>query len=122
MPNTETSKYFASAGESFGNFSNAAMIGNFATNLFLSGAMTYLWGLLNSLQIVAHFPLINIMMPANAQMIFKTLIQIATFEFIPIESFIEHSEETMGIENEEFALTDNFADYGFDSTDPIRNL
>ena len=66
MPNTETTKFFLKAGEGFGDFSNAVVIGNFATNLLLSGAMTYLWGLLNSVQIVAHFPLVNVMMPANA--------------------------------------------------------
>ena len=84
------------------------VVGNFATNLLLSSAMTYLWGLLHSVQIVAHFPLINLMMPANAQMIFKILVSIATFEFIPTGDIIEDVEVEIGLEKQEFSLTDNF--------------
>ena len=55
-------------------------------------------------------------------MVFKTLVQIATFELIPLGDIIDDMEGEIGIENKEFFLTDNFADFGFDSTDPIRNL
>ena len=122
FPESEETKLFLSSGEGFGDFTNAAVVGNFAMNLLLSGTMTYLWGLLNSLQIVAHFPLINLMMPANAQMVFRMLVQIATFEFIPIGPLIEESETRIGIDNTEYSVTDNFEDFGFDTTDPIRNL
>ena len=41
------------------------VISNFVFNILISGALSYLWGLINSLQIVSHFPLINVLMPAN---------------------------------------------------------
>ena len=66
MPNTAFTKAFVGMSGSFGNLTNAGMLGNFVVNLLLSGAMNMLWGLLHSMQIVAHFPLINIMMPGNA--------------------------------------------------------
>ena len=49
MPDTKETKFFTGAGEGFGDFSSAIVVTNFGTNLLLSGAMTYLWGLLNSL-------------------------------------------------------------------------
>ena len=62
------------------------------------------------------------MMPANASIVFRFLMMIATFEMIPTEQLIEDSEGAIGIKTDEFGLTDSFIDYGFDSTDPIRNL
>ena len=49
MPNNEFTAIFSSSSESFGDFSNAMVVGNFMTNLLLSGTMTYLWGLLNNI-------------------------------------------------------------------------
>ena len=49
-----------------------------------------MWGLINSLQIVLHLPLINYYFPANAMILFSFLINIATFNLIntqPVESF-----------------------------------
>ena len=59
----------------------------------LSGALTFLWGMINCLQIVAHFDLVNITMPANAQILFKMLVAIATFDIVPAEDLIDGIEK-----------------------------
>ena len=74
LPNTQFTGIFMASANSFGDFTNAVVIGNFMMNLFLSGAMTFLWGLLNNAQIVAHYPLVNVMMPANAEFVFQILV------------------------------------------------
>ena len=122
MPNTALTKAFVGFSDSFGSLTNAGMLGNFLVNLLLSGAMNMLWGLLHSMQIVAHFPLINIMMPGNAQMLFQVIIKIATFNILPTEDIIAGAESDIGIEHSDVDLTDNFEEFGFDSSDPIRNL
>ena len=122
MPNTEFTNFFSSTISTVGDFTNVVVVGNFMLNLLLSGTMTFIWGLLNSLQVVSHFPLINIMMPANAQYTFQTIVLIATFELIPTGDLIDGMEDGLGIRNLEYSLTDNFIDFGFDTTDPIRNL
>ena len=96
MPNTAFTKAFVGLSGSFGTLTNAGMLGNFFVNLLLSGAMNMLWGLLHSMQIVAHFPLINVMMPGNAQVLFQVIVKIATFDILPIEPVIE-SAETFGL-------------------------
>ena len=62
------------------------------------------------------------MMPTNASTIFSLIVSIATFDIIPTEVFIKQTEEDVGLTQVEYQLTDNFNDFGFDSTDPIRNL
>ena len=79
MANTEFTKAFAGLSGSFGDLTNASLFGNFLMNLLLSGAMNLLWGFLHALQIVSHFPLVSVMMPANAQLVFAIIIKIATF-------------------------------------------
>ena len=122
MPNTEATKMFENANQGMGNASKVAMVSNFAVNLILQGSMSLLWGLLHSMQIVAHFPLINIAMPANADAMFQVLIEITTFGLIPTEDFLEDIQKDAGLANDSFILTDNFESYGFESTGPIRNL
>ena len=89
MPNTEFTIIFNSVNEGVGGFSNAALASNFILNLLMAGSMGFLWGLLHSMQIIAHLPLINVMMPANATVLFSILIKIATIDVIPSEFLIE---------------------------------
>ena len=49
MPNTEFTKAFVGVSGGMGSMTNAGMLGNFVINLFLSGAMNMLWGLLHCL-------------------------------------------------------------------------
>ena len=74
MENSAFTKAFSTFNEGVGNGAKGALIGNFVVNLLLSGAMNLLWGLLHAMQIVAHFPLVNIMMPQNAGMLFQVII------------------------------------------------
>ena len=62
------------------------------------------------------------MMPANAHHMFQVIIQIAHYNIVPLEEAIEDMEAMIGIQNDNFILSDNFADFGYDSSDLIRNL
>ena len=61
----------------------ALVAGNTAVSVLLAGGMSAVWGLINSLQIVAHFPLLNVQMPANATIMYDLIYTIATFD-LPI--------------------------------------
>ena len=122
LPNDKSTENLIDATEAIQDFTSVIFVGNFFLNLLLSGAMTFLWGLLHCMQIVAHFPLVNIMMPANAQHVFKIIVQIATMDLLPTEPVIEDFEKNVGIMNDDYFLTDSFVDFDFDSTAPIRNL
>ena len=122
MPNDEFTESYKSAVEASQSITTAVLVGDFFGNLLLSGPMTLLWGMLNCMQIVSHFDLVNIMMPSNAQYLFKILVSIATFNILPTEGVIDEIEEWLGIVNDDFYLTESFLDFQFDSSGPIRNL
>ena len=52
----------------------------------MSSSLAVLWGLINSLQIVAHFPLLVIQYPENADIVTEMLYQLASMDLIPEEA------------------------------------
>ena len=59
------------------------VIGNFALSFLMSFSMSYLWNLINGLQMIVYLPLLNLVFPANISMVFTIIIQVATFDMIP---------------------------------------
>ena len=41
------------------------VVSNLVLNILVSSMLNYLWGTVHVMQIIAHFPLINVVMPAN---------------------------------------------------------
>ena len=64
----------------------AVMISNFALNIALSGSLNLLWGLLNTLQLLSHVPLLKINFPANAKTLFVMINEIASFNILPLDA------------------------------------
>ena len=61
------------------------MGGNFLVNLLLLAALNHLWSMLNGLQLTTHMQLFNIKFPANAGFLLNFLVNVATFDIMPIE-------------------------------------
>lgn len=59
--------------------------GNFAFNLVAASSLNYLWSMINAQQIVVLCPLLKVNLPANATMMFNTLLGIASFDIIPTD-------------------------------------
>lgn len=74
---------------------------NLAINLLLSGSLVVLWGLINTLQVVAHFPLLVVNVPMNAKVYNDMLLDLATFNFIPKEQINEKVREVLGLDGED---------------------
>lgn len=92
MPDSAFTQTFVGVTKGLTTITQTALMTNFVANLLLSGSMNFLWGLIHCLQIVSHFPLINIMMPSNAHRLFSIIIQIATFDIAPVEDAIANAE------------------------------
>ena len=39
-----------------------------------------MWGIINSLQVIAVIPMLNVVMPANAKLIYEIVYKLANFE------------------------------------------
>ena len=59
---------------------------NFVLNLLLAGALLHLWGLLGGLQLSTHLMLLNLKFPANAGFFLNFIVNIATFDPLPVEA------------------------------------
>lgn len=75
--------------EVFNSATNGMVISNFAASFVFNASMQMMWGSINSLSIVAHMPLNNIYLPANSYFIFDLLIQVVSFDFLPIFDYTE---------------------------------
>jgi hypothetical protein len=42
------------------------VVASLVVNLLMSSSLQFLWGMLNSLQLIVHVPLFNLYLPANA--------------------------------------------------------
>ena len=104
------------------DLSKVSLIGTSAINLFTSGSMASVWGMVHCLQIVSHYPLINLVFPTNVQETFKIVQQIAAFEVIPIDDLVEEVQQELGLKKDEFILSENFKEFELDSSDIVKNL
>ena len=66
----------ASAGDS--------LVAAIAFNMLTSGAMAKIWGMINSMQVMSHLPLIAIILPNYSSPIINEILEIASFEVIPL--------------------------------------
>lgn len=75
--------------ESTSNALRTFLSTNFFLSIFSAGALQYLWGLINSLQIIVLSVLFNIDIAPNADMIMVAILQTVSLEFISTEDFID---------------------------------
>ena len=60
------------------------MAGNFFLSTFMSLSLNFLWGMVNCLQVIVYLPLLNIVFPANVNMLMTVLISVAIFDVVPM--------------------------------------
>jgi len=83
---------------------------SYVINWLLSVSQSLIWGLINSLQIVVHFPLTSVVYPANAKLFYSYFISIAAFDFLPTDDINSYLFSF----SEEEALADNFEELGYE--------
>lgn len=60
-------------------------VGSFALNLILAASLNYLWGMINTLQLIAHVPLFKLQFPANAAFMYSFIVMISNFDILPTD-------------------------------------
>ena len=75
---------------------------NAGIQIALSASLALVWGLINSLQLVAHFPLLVVMYPKNAEIYNNMLLTIATMDLVHEDIKTAIKEDFFGVyENKE---------------------
>lgn len=103
--------------------------GSFVINIVLASSLSLLWGLINALQLLTHFPFFNIRWPNNANTYYGALYELANLDMIPTDDIEEKLNERIGAneeeedEDEKFEpsdfLSDTTIEAGYDSSDSI---
>ena len=76
------------------------LAGNVVFNTVGIGAISMFWGLVNSLQLIAYFPLLAIILPANSKIAYELTYSIAAFDLIPTDPITDAMEEPLeGLDN-----------------------
>ena len=58
----------------------------FMLNLVMSSGMEYMIGMIRSLQMILHLPMMKIIVPGNVSMLFSAIIPIAMFDVLENET------------------------------------
>ena len=83
---------------------------------FFKESMQVLFGSIISLQIIAHIPLANVMIPADALQSFDIMVQIVSFDYFPFTDYID-----LGFTETE-PWSANFAFLGYETINFIECL
>ena len=59
---------------------------NLILGFILAASLNYLWSMINGLQLSTHMMLFNIKFPANAGFLVTFLVEVSTFDMLPIEA------------------------------------
>ena len=57
-------------------------------NLFFAGIMSLLVGMLNSMQLIVHLPIMNVAFPANVMIILRVMMPVVMFDILEYKSTI----------------------------------
>lgn len=59
-----------------------SVVGGFVINLLVAGSLSLILGMINSLQLIVHLPLINVSTPANVMSVEEVLVPIVMFDVL----------------------------------------
>jgi hypothetical protein len=111
--------------ESMGN-STTEVVNSFAMatvglNVVLAGSMQLLWGMVNTIQILTHLPLLDITYPSSTLALYQIIIDVANFEITDSEALLNKAFNFQ-FDEDEGAFSDKFEMIGYEKKNMILNL
>jgi len=91
---------------------------NFLLNIFLTVALQYVLGMINTQQLIVLLPLFDIKAPANAELFFRQLMSVVAFEVYDTGDIVN---ATLSLE-EVNPVNENYNTVGFESVYFINNM
>lgn len=129
IPDNEATQSFADSSEKFDKLLKVTFFCAIGLNLMMagSGSMDYFIEMLNSLQIVIHFPMLRILLPGNVTLFFKIIIPIVMFDILDGLDDTKYDPNNM-IEFDENNDLDTqvfisqMSDLGYKTNNSVQNL
>ena len=91
-----------------------------ALSFFMSMSLSFLWGMINAIQILVYFPMMTVTIPANLNLLYAGIISAATFDVIPFIDEIHELLWNFEHSNDEIDST-GFNSLGFETNNFILN-
>ena len=57
--------------------------------------------------------MINVLMPANCQLLFTIVVKVATFDMIPVDGIMDKINQVIRTKNDEYSMQENFQAFGY---------
>ena len=98
----------------------STLAGNFALNMILQAALSQLWSMINSQQLLVTLPMFNQQIPANAGLFYGFIMDVASFDLLPTEliydAYFNLKDEASD------SVNSNFESLGYSSMYFLRNM
>lgn len=88
MADTEATRSYESATETSQKSVIVMVLFSIGLNMILSGILSLLVGMINSLQLIIHLPMMNVPFPANAMTFVRCLVPIVMFEILEYKDIL----------------------------------
>lgn len=89
--------------------------------IFMAASMQFLWGMVNTIQMMTHLSLLSLTFPSNCLSLYKIIINIANFEFLDSEGILNKMFFNQFDEEEE-SFNTKFDLLGYGALNMIMNL
>ena len=99
MKDTSLVQTMMSSADATKELMNGSIMSSVVANILISGSLSQIMGMINSLQLVFHLPIMSIIAPANIITMFQILIPVVMFDVMESMDFFSdmfpNSEEDM---------------------------
>ena len=91
MPWEVDQEYFEQLANVFIIVATVVIVENFLFNTLMLASLTLIWSMINQMQIILHFPLIDLPYPPNIIIFIGKLMKIANFEVVETNDWLEQA-------------------------------
>lgn len=123
-PDNEMVNNMKASAEASQDMMKAILMGTFAMNIIMTGAMTYMTGMIRSLQLILHLPIFSVIIPGNVSMMFSLMVPVVMYDILD-SSYTSELVFTFDFEAEEqlsSSIRSQVRDLSYDSHNSILNL
>lgn len=98
MADSALNRGIETASEVLDTSMKGSMVSSFAVNLLVAGSLSQLLGMINSLQLISHLPLLAISVPANVMTLEELLVPVVMFDIFETENMFIFTDKVLNTE------------------------
>jgi len=97
-----------------------SVVFNFFLSYFIQIGFSYLWGLINTLQLILYLPMLKVSIPKNAKLFYIIMLSLANLELIPTKYSTELVFDISSEQDRPFSRT--LEEFGYETHNILLNM